>query len=72
MSLPISGVNVSLPLDWIGRAFAKVRFGSGPIKFKKGSKYQLNGEWFQIEQVLPTGLVMRLVDPQETIAEETW
>lgn len=72
MSLPISGFNVSLPLDWIGRGFAKMRFGSGPIAFRKGAKYQLNGEWFQIESVMQTSLVLRLVDPNESIAEEAW
>ena len=69
MSLPISGVNISLPLDWIGRAFAKVRFGGGPIQFRKGAKYQINGEWFFIESVLQTGLVMRLANSSARIVE---
>lgn len=70
MSLPISGVNVSLPLDWIGRAFSKIRFGGGPVRFKKGSKYQLNGEWFVVDQVLAQSLVMRLADPNAQITED--
>lgn len=72
MSLPIAGVNISLPLDWIGRGFARIRFGSGPVRFRKGVKYQINGTWFKVESVLPTGLVMRLVDPYETITEDKW
>lgn len=69
MSLHISGVNVSLPLDLIGRVFAKIRFGDEPIKFLVGSKYQLNGEWFTVEQVLETGLVLRLVNHDANIEE---
>lgn len=69
MSLPIKGFNVSLPLDWIGQAFAKVRFGDRPIQFTKGARYQINGEWFQIESVLQTGLVMRLVNTNARIED---
>jgi len=70
MSLPINGFNISLPLDIVGRALAKFRFGSGPIPFRKGAKYQLNGEWFIVDQVLSTSLVLRLAAPNATITEE--
>jgi hypothetical protein len=70
MSLPIAGFNITLPLDVLGRIFAKIRHGSDPIPFVKGSRYQINGEWFQVEQVLATGLVLRLVNEKSTIKEK--
>lgn len=70
MSLPIAGINVTLPLDVLGRVFAKLRHGSDPIPFRKGSHYQLNGEWFIVDEVRPGGLVLFLDDPDATIRED--
>jgi len=69
MSLHIGGINITLPLDMLGTIFAKLRFDDGVSEFRKGSRYQINGEWFVIEQVLKTGLIMRLVNPNGIIRE---
>lgn len=70
MSLPIAGFNITLPLDVVGRVFAKIIHGNDPIRYTKGARYQINGEWFQIEQVLATGLVLRVVDSKRVIQEK--
>ena len=70
MSFLIKGVNVTLPLDLVGSLFSGLRNAPGQVHFRKGSRYQLNGAWFRVEQVLETGLVMRLVNPKVKTTEE--
>ena len=57
---------ISVPLDWISRLLAK-RKGPGTVSLKKGAKYELNGEWFEITEIYPKTIVMEPVNKDSEI-----
>ena len=56
----------SVSLDWIGKLLSG-RQTPGSVRLKKGSKYRINGTWFEITEVYPNAIVMEPADKLMTI-----